>query len=174
MQRIINIRKSTGQTSSAFFFNKSAVFSRRYIIVWVPANINQKFQGGIIMTSLHFVFNTKIKHPEELAAHKKQRYLKFNPEKFDVKANAKERHDIQALIDELKQNNHHDALVDCLPMGLTSDGRHTMLMDIYRLNLTVSQIQAIIKKHYPIVAEDKTPTVKLNDRNAEFQIEIIA
>ena len=126
------------------------------------------------MTSLHFVFNTKITHPEELAARKNQRDLHFRPEEFDVKANAQERHDIQALIDELTQNNNHDALVDCLPMGLNSDGRHSMLMDIYNLHLTVSQIQAIIKKHYAIVAEDKTPTVKLNDKNAEFQIEIIA
>lgn len=126
------------------------------------------------MTSLHFVFNTKNKHPEELAARRNQRYLSFRPEDFDVKANEQERHDIQALIDELTQNNNHDVLIDCLPMALTEDSRHTMLMDIYDLHRTASQIQTIIKKHYPIVAEGKTPTVKLNDEKSEFQIEITA
>lgn len=127
------------------------------------------------MTSLHFVFNTKIKHPEELAARKKQHCLSFRPEEFDVKANDQERHDIQALINDLTQNNNHDALIDCLPMALTEDSRHTMLMDIYDLHRTASQIQTIIKKHYPIVAEGQMPTVKLNDdAHAEFQIEITA
>ena len=126
------------------------------------------------MTSLHFEFNTKIKHPEELAARRKQRYPRFLPEEFDVNANAQEHHDIQALLDELTQNNDHDAIIDCLPMALTEDSRHTMLMDAYDLQLSVSEIQAIIKKHYQIVAEGKTPTVKLNDKNSEFQIEITA
>ena len=126
------------------------------------------------MTSLHFVFNTKIMHPEELAARRKQRYPRFLPEEFDVNTNAQERRDIRALIAELTQNNHHDNIVDCLPMALTKDSRHTMLLDIYDLNLSVSEIQAIIKKHYQIVAEGKTPTVKLNDEKSEFQIEITA
>lgn len=126
------------------------------------------------MTSLHFVFNTKIKHPEEMDNLRKHPYARFSPKEFDVKANEQERHDIQALIDELTQNNNHGALIDCLPMALTEDSRHAMLMDIYDLNLTASQIQAIIKKHYPIIAEGKTPTAKLNDEKSEFQIEITA
>lgn len=113
------------------------------------------------MTSLHFVFNTK--HPEELATCRKRRYLRFRPAEFDIEANAKERYDIQTLLDELTQNNQHDAIVDCLPMALTEDARHTMLMDIYGLHLSVNQIQAIIKKHYDIVADGEMPTIKLND-----------
>ena len=126
------------------------------------------------MTSLHFVFDTKIKHPEELAAHKKQHCLSFRPEEFDVSANEQDRRDIHALIADLTQNNHHDNIIDCLPMAVTRDARHVMLLDIYDLNLSTSQIQAIIKKHYQIVAEGKTPTVKLNDEKSEFQIEITA
>lgn len=127
------------------------------------------------MTSLHFEFNTKIKHPEELAARSKQHYPHFLPKEFDVKANEQERRDIHALIAELTQNNHHDVLIDGMPVALTEDARHAMLLDIYDLNLSTNQIQAIIKKHYPIVAEGKTPTVKLNDdEHAEFQIEITA
>lgn len=126
------------------------------------------------MTSLHFVFNTKSKHPEELAAIKQQRDRRFLPNDFDVKANDKERRDLRALITELTQNNQHDAIVDCLPIALTTDARHTMLLDIYDLKRSTRQIQAMIEKHYPIVAEGKTPTIKLNDEHAEFQIEITA
>lgn len=126
------------------------------------------------MTSLHFVFNTKTKHPEEMAAFKKQHNLNFRPEEFDVNANEQERRDIHALITELMQNNHHGTITDCLPMAVTKDSRHVMLLDIYDLHLSTSQIQAIIKKHYPIVADGQMPTVKLNDQTAEFQIEITA
>lgn len=127
------------------------------------------------MTSLHFEFNTKIKHPEELAARVKHHCTNYRPDEFDVKANAQERRDMQALVDDLTQNNHHDAIIDCLPIALTADSRHVVLMDIYDLHLSTSKIQAIVKKHYPIVAEGKTPTVKLNDdEHAEFQIEITA
>ena len=128
----------------------------------------------LLQTSLHFEFNTKIKHPEELAARIKHHHIEYSPKEFDVKANAQEHQDIQALLDELTQNNNHDAIIDCLPVGLTKDSRHTMLMDIYGLHISVSEIQAIIKKHYQIVADGKTPTVKLNDKNSEFQIEITA
>lgn len=126
------------------------------------------------MTSLHFKFNTKIKHPEEMAARVNLQITGYRPDEFDVQANAQERHDIQALIDDLNQNNQYDVTVDCLPVALTDDSRHTVIMNIYDLNLSTSQIQAIIKKHYQIVTEGKTPTVKLNDEHAELRIEITA
>lgn len=126
------------------------------------------------MTSLHFVFNTKYKHPEELTAIKQQRDPRFLPNEFDVEANAKERRDLRALIAELTQNNQHDAIVDCLPIALTADARHTMLLDIYDLKRSTSQIQATIATRYSIVADGKTPTIKSNDEHAEFQIEITA
>lgn len=126
------------------------------------------------MTSLYFKFDTKIKHPEEFADYQKHHTPTFAPKKFDVVANKQEHHNIQALINELNQNNNHDALIECLPIGLTKNSRHMMLMDIYGLHISTSKIQAIIKKHYNIVSEGKTPTVKLNDKKSEFQIEITA
>lgn len=123
------------------------------------------------MASLHLTFTTKLKHPAELAATKAHGYQRFLAGKFDDPANAKEQRDLQALIDELTANQSA-VIVDCLPIALTKDARHVMRLDAYDVALSTDQIQAIVEKHYPVIADGQPLTVSLHDQAAEFQIEM--
>lgn len=123
------------------------------------------------MTSLHLTFNTKLKHPAELAAIKAQGYQRFLAGKFDDQANAEEQRELRALIDDLT-TNQSTVIVDCLPVALTKDARHVMRLDVYDLAFSTDQIQAIVEKHYPVIADGQPLTIKLHDQAAEFQIEM--
>lgn len=123
------------------------------------------------MNSLHLVFNTKFKHPEELAAAQERDYQRLLAGKFDDRANAEEQRALQALLDELTADQAA-IIVDCLPVALTKDARHVMRLDAYDLPLSTNQIQALVEKHYPRLADGQPLTVTLHDQAAEFQIEM--